>query len=86
MAAHTGHLHQAAQKKRRGVQMTNSPSFERVEVAAAKAEVSSSTARARAASGDVPAIRRGKLLLIDSAALMRLYAPRPVTPNAGKAK
>lgn len=65
--------------------MTSAPGFERVEVAAAKAEVSSSTARACAASGAVPAIRRGHLLLIDTAALVKLYAPRPVVPIIAKA-
>jgi hypothetical protein len=60
--------------------MEGPPVFERVEVAAAKAEVCGSTARSRAVNGDVPAIRRGRLLLIDSAALVKLYAARPVVP------
>lgn len=66
--------------------MVKSPGFDRVEIAAAAAEVSSSTARARAARGDVPAIRCGKRLLIDTAALVQLYAPRPAVQAADKAK
>lgn len=60
--------------------------FARIEVGAAAVNRSGGTVRAAIREGKVPAIRDGRTVLVDLAALRQLFTPRPIVPNATKAK
>ncbi|HEX7579728.1 MAG TPA: hypothetical protein VF580_06985 [Thermoanaerobaculia bacterium] len=60
--------------------------FARIEVGAAAVNRSGGTVRTAIREGKVPAIRDGRTVLVDLAALRQLFTPQPIVPNVAKMK
>jgi excisionase family DNA binding protein len=61
-----------------------SEKFARLEVGAASVRRSVATIREAIRRGEVPAVRDGRLVLVDLAALQRRFTPRPIVPLHSK--
>ena len=59
----------------------NEKVFARIEVGAAAVNRSGGTVRTAIRNGEVPAIRDGRMVLVDLAALKARFTPQPVVPN-----
>jgi len=63
-----------------------SEQFVRIEVGAAAVNRSAGSVRTAIRCDHVPAIRDGRMVLVDLAALRARFAPQPVVPGAMKVK
>ena len=60
--------------------------FVRIEVGAAAVNRSGATVREAIRLHGIPAVRDGRTVLVDLAALRQLFTPQPIVPNVAKAK
>jgi hypothetical protein len=58
-----------------------SDGFARIEVGAAEVRRSVATVREAIRRGEVPAIRDGRMVLVDLASLRQRFAPQPIEPT-----